>query len=551
MGKKKKIWIIVVVLILAAAGVAAWFLVPRQPQDEVFVYSYDMIGYVNNYQNGTESYGVVTTDRVQSIYVSESQQVTELLVYQGQQVQKGDVLYRYDTTLSDLELERKDLSIQQMEINLKNAEAELSSLQAMKPMVIPEVKEPNPDDTKIPSKATLGEIYNTSSGKGTLSSPYYVWLQSGTDITDTMIYRYLGTKSAQMTSPVYVVFRIAPSNGAEYTDEYGVIYQMVGRPVPSTASSGNETPTSSEPDTTGNTESGESTQPNGSSETEPSTTQPTIQETEKVIYMRFFTPSTSQEEEIIWNSGYTSSELESMRNEKAAQINQLKFDIKMGKAELEIMKKEADSGEVQAEFDGVVTSVLEPQNALEMNVPMIMVAGGGGFYVEGAVSELDLSTLQVGQKVTVTSWDNYMTYEGTIVEIGSYPSEDENYFSYGIANVSYYPYKVFIDESAELQEGTYVSMTYQPELEDGQGTMYLENAFLRTENGESYVYVRGADGLLEKRVVLAGDSSDGYMTEIIAGISETDYIAFPYGKEVVEGAPTVEGTWDDLYGYGY
>ena len=27
-----------------------------------------------------------------------------------------------------------------------------------------------------------------------------------------------------------------------------------------------------------------------------------------------------------------------------------------------------------------------------------------------------------------------------------------------------------------------------------------------------------------------------------------DFI-FPYGKTVVEGAPTVEGTWEDLYGY--
>ena len=266
----------------------------------------------------------------------------------------------------------------------------------------------------------------------------------------------------------------------------------------------------------------------------------------------FFNPSKNStvdttNDNIVWNSGYTYSELVSMRNEKQKEIDELAFQIKIGKAELKIMEKEADDGEVKAEFDGVVSSVLEPQNALEINAPMIKVTGGGGFYVEGAVSEMDLATIQVGQVVTVNSWDTYMTYEGTVVEIGQYPTEDGNYYSYGATNVSYYPYKVFIDESADLQEGYYVSMTYQSEPSE-EGVMYLENAFIHRENGESFVYIRGEDGLLVKQKIQTGDSSGGYMTEILSGLSETDYIAFPYGKEVVEGAPTAEGTFEDLYG---
>jgi hypothetical protein len=44
-------------------------------------------------------------------------------------------------------------------------------------------------------------------------------------------------------------------------------------------------------------------------------------------------------------------------------------------------------------------------------------------------------------------------------------------------------------------------------------------------------------------------STDGYMTPIHSGITEEDFVAFPYGKSVVEGAPTYEGTDQDLYGY--
>ena len=155
--------------------------------------------------------------------------------------------------------------------------------------------------------------------------------------------------------------------------------------------------------------------------TEPSDDIPSVNtKQEEFIDMRFFKPSTTTSvdttnDNIVWNSGYTYSELVSMRNEKQKEIDELTFQIKIGKAELKIMEKEADDGEVKAEFDGVVSSVLEPQNAIEINAPMIKVTGGGGFYVEGAVSELDLATIQIGQTVSVTSWDTYMTYEGTVV----------------------------------------------------------------------------------------------------------------------------------------
>lgn len=596
MAKKKKLWIPVIALILAAAVVAAYFLIPKTPQ-QVMVYSYDMVGYVNYYTGGSESYGMVTTDRVQTAYVTDTQQVTEIKVYQGQQVKKGDVLYLYDTTLSDLELERKSLSIEQMQLNLTSAKAELKALKAMKPMVLKDQTSNSntttqTDATKIPANAVEGKIYNADSGKGTQLRPYYVWIKTGTRVTEDMILNYLAQKDPQMTSATYVVFRVATRAGAAFTQEYGVCYQQVVRQVSggiTTASEtladvpalATETDESTEPTTESTeptdasteptTESTEPTDPStepttesteptteSTEPTDPSTdpTQPSTEptepvQTEKYIQMSFFQPGSVQQEdvedEIIWNSGYTSSELQTMRTEKQQEINELEFSIKMGKAEFEIMKKEADNGQVVAEFDGVVTTVLEPENAAELDSPMIKVAGGGGFYVEGSVSELDLSTIEVGQKVTVTSWDTYMTYEGTIAEIGSYPAENENNY-YGAANLSYYPYKVFIDETADLQEGYYVSMVYQTGTENEEGIMYLENAFLRTENGESFVYVQGADGLLEKRVVQIGEN-DGYMTQILSGLSETDLLAFPYGNEVQEGAPTVEGTWEDLYGY--
>jgi hypothetical protein len=143
------------------------------------------------------------------------------------------------------------------------------------------------------------------------------------------------------------------------------------------------------------------------------------------------------------------------------------------------------------------------------------------------------------------SWDTGMNYEGTIVEIGRFPLENQQYYYGGNQNVSYYPYTIFIDESAMLQDGFYVSMTLQ--AAEGKGSLYVDNAFLRSEGASNYVYVRGADGLLEKRIVQVGGSLWGSYTEIRSGLTAEDFLAFPYGNHVKEGAPTQEGTWEDLY----
>ena len=83
---------------------------------------------------------------------------------------------------------------------------------------------------------------------------------------------------------------------------------------------------------------------------------------------------------------------------------------------------------------------------------------------------------------------------------------------------------------------------------DAQHGVYLENPFIRTEGGRSYVYVRGEDGLLEQRFVTTGKSLWGSYMEILEGLSEEDLVAFPYGKNVKPGAETVESDLSVLYG---
>ena len=585
--KKSKLWIPITAIVLALAVIGGILLAPRLPKEEVAVFPVTMVGYTDYYSGSSESYGMVTTDKVQALYLSGTQTVTEILVYPGQEVKKGDVLFTYDTTLSDLAVERKELENQQLAVKLKTAQAELANLKKMKPIVYKPGSSSSPaktDYTKSPvDKSKLNTVYSTNTTGKSASSPLYFWLETNTSV-DRELIDSLFAQARNNYGYLYVVFQSSPSNRAntEFNVHTGVKFTKIYDPAPTVPTEPTETtpPTEStepaettpptqatdpteETPTVPPTEASQPTEPPAPSEapTEPSVESqpepPTEEEPTPALAnssfqysMIFFTPPSAPKEDngtVQWNDGYTSAELTAMKNDKQAEIKQLEFDIKVSKSELKIMQKEASDGKVLANFDGVVTDVQEPAAALEAGEPLMKVTGGGGYYVEGTVSELSLESLRIGQSVTVNSWDTGAVYTGKIVEIGAYPVEDQGY-SYNNQNDSFYPYKVFIDESANLKEGFYVSMTYQSP-EQAAGTLYLQNAFLRSEGNRSYVYVRNSENLLEKRYLECGVSTDGYMTPIYSGITEEDFVAFPYGKSIVEGAPTYEGTDQDLYGY--
>ena len=75
--------------------------------------------------------------------------------------------------------------------------------------------------------------------------------------------------------------------------------------------------------------------------------------------------------------------------------------------------------------------------------------------------------------------------------------------------------------------------------------------FVITENSKSYVYVKSAEGKLEKREVTTGRSLWGSYIEITSGLTMEDYIAFPYGKDIKEGADAVEAGIEELYSSMY
>ncbi len=788
MGKiKKTLIILAAVLVAGAGGFFGWKYYSSNNAAPVKVFPFNYVGMTEYWGDTRESYGPVTTDKIQTVFLSDTQTVSKILVKQDQQVKKGDLLMSFDTTLSQLELERKELEIQKKQMDLEEAQKELQRISWMAPMGTPPT-EPETEPTEPDLGRQLqGEFEAFRDGQHDGSSeatPFIAWIPEGKVLTPEFLQgkvrvtfactpaetevkvfsaeaesgaalvpgqdgTYLlspGTYSYQASAEGYETFQdtfqVDLASGAlrleitlepsatdpseteapteEPTNPEGPTETPTETPTenptqaPTEAPTENPTETPTENPTETPTQEpvaegvrveirstpqelrltvypadadaqsaiqpeadgsylllpGEyayqasadgyddaqgkftvpasgpytveitlnlsATQPSAAESTpaeteaetqatepptqaapateaptqEPPATQaaPELTGTEELVQFlallsedvsqpssglqppyyvvfkitrdnmlkgdilgwigvhvyadgsfSFFNasgiedfsipveptePVETEPEVDYFGSGYTYSQIQEMKKEQEQKIKDLDIQLKLAQSELKIMQKELSDGNIYAEQDGKVISLLTEEEAKLKSQPIIKLSSGGGYYIDATLSELERDLVKVGQEVTVNSWDTGMTYTGTVVSISDVPSSRNSYNGNNNPNASSYPFRVFVDESADLQAGNYVNVQYSSAEQSG---IYLEKPFLRTEDGQSVVYARGEDGLLERRVVTVGKSMGGYYVEIKSGLTEDDMVAFPYGKNVKPGVPTEEGDYSDMY----
>ena len=241
---------------------------------------------------------------------------------------------------------------------------------------------------------------------------------------------------------------------------------------------------------------------------------------------------------------YTQEELVSMIREQKLQIRETRLQIRESDLKLKAADRKLDGKIVKATMNGVV-KVAGTVDEGSADDGFIVISGAAGMYAEGTVNELSRDTIHVGDMLTGTSYENGASFTAKVTEISEYPaSGDDDGFSYGFgyssenSNASYYPFLAYIEDADDVTEG---SAELQFVKRQSSAGIYLENVYIRTdENGKSYVFIQGADGLLKKQYVKTGVSVYGSGWEILSGLREDDKIAFPYGKNVYEGASTVE-----------
>ena len=201
---------------------------------------------------------------------------------------------------------------------------------------------------------------------------------------------------------------------------------------------------------------------------------------------------------------------------------------------------------VTANMDGVVKTAGDPESPPTDGSPFITVSGTEGLYLKSGIKESRLGTISEGDIVTVTSWQTGGQYEAQIKSISPYP--DSSGMFDGDGSETYYPFTAVVtDKSAQMVNGEWVEVSYTSTNPNRpSNTLTVLKAFVREEDGKKYVYKRDENNKLKKQYIITGTLSDsGY--EVLEGLSESDWIAFPYGKNVKEGAKTREGSVRELY----
>ncbi len=503
--KWAKTLILTLLSIAVAGGGIYGVLLLIRGNEAVKVYALEDVGQYTSSGNA-QTEGIVTADRVQSVYISNTQEVTKIHVKEGQKVAVGDELITFDTTLTDLALERKDIAVRQLELDLEKARTERHNIECYH-LYDPNKTEPEPEEPTLKP----GNVGQPWKGSGSKESPLqYLW-NSECKLSDAFLSELAQTARKLETEQLYVVFETRRSDSTQGAVENAL--ELILTPV-------------------------------GEDDWSVVIITPDYDDTPEPIE----DAEEEEEEEDDGLPSYTWSELQNMRKEADRKIQQLEIDLAMARVELESVRHELESGTVKSTVNGVVKSVITVEEARSENAPLILVSGGGGYLVTGAMSETELEAMHVGDTVSVLSWENYETYEGTISSISEFPDTSNRYYHYseGNQNVSLYPFTVTIGEDAKLREGEYVQMSYNP---GGEGLGYfVQNPFVRSENGRSYVWAAGEKGL-EKRYVTTGSSLWGSYIQITGGIDGVQYLAFPYGRALRQGQKTETAGIDALYGY--
>ena len=244
----------------------------------------------------------------------------------------------------------------------------------------------------------------------------------------------------------------------------------------------------------------------------------------------------------IGGDGYTPEQIKELIEDKEQDIKECDLEIREAKLKLSQQQRVVDGKTVTATMDGTVVSLGSASgNGDSDDSYFLKIVNETGLFAKGSMNELSLQQIHVGDTISGQT-DSGMSFTAVIKEISQYPDSDgASYMSDSQnSNASYYPFYALIEDTEDIAEGDSATLQLSGGTINDPDAIYLEDYFIRTEkDGRNYVYMKGENGTLTKQYVTTGKKlSWGGGTEITSGLTKSDRIAFPYGDDVKEGAPT-------------
>ena len=234
---------------------------------------------------------------------------------------------------------------------------------------------------------------------------------------------------------------------------------------------------------------------------------------------------------------------------QSTQIELKEAELNLQAKEKELAQSEAvlENAEVTAPVDGRVTAINENgYDNYGQPLAYITIQQTGSFRIKGILNELQRGGIMEGSRMKILSrTDGDAVWYGTVtlVDYESPSQENENMMYYGgvsdsMTASSKYPFYVELENTDGLLLGQHVYMELDLGEEETPALSIGSFFVCYDDNGNPYVWAE-RNGKLEKRSVTVGQYNPMTDTlEILSGLSESDYIAFPDPELCAEGVPT-------------
>jgi len=498
---KKNTIKIILITIVSLCVVVGGIIVARNTVNSNKTVGVDPVdNYANTwYTRGTSGYGQIKQGGTSEITLDNSLLLESVYVKEGDIVKKGDKLLKYDSTQIKVSIESMRIAYEIEKNNLKKAEDLLAYYKTFTAYTKPSVSVKS-------VLSSVSKIEDAISGDGSSNSPYTFEVGVNTSVNGNVLkgagsvtlgstdnkaklnvyYTITGFSSSKIAC-VELTSNVSNFNIGDFisVDENGLV--------------------------------------NISLNTFPYGTITKLKDDAFPV-----------EEEIPYEKSLTDAEIKELIKSQEKTIATLKLNVAQAELDYRKIKASSDDGIIYSDVDGIVKSVAD-RKTLEDGKPFITITSVSGYVIETSISEYQLNDFKVGDTFEIMMWSTGNTYTATITEINNYPTFD-NYYSYDYSNnASNYLVYASLDCDDELNEWDGGEITFDNKNSDA--LFALQACFVREENGQSYVLVKGENNRLEKRFIKTGDIVDsGYYIEIIEGLSLEDEIAFPYGKQAVVGA---------------
>ncbi|QFJ55422.1 HlyD family efflux transporter periplasmic adaptor subunit [Pseudobutyrivibrio xylanivorans] len=498
----RRLLILLVIIGLIVAGLYVGYNY-KQGKKVAQVVPLENVAYTNFWGDAIQSYGQVTSEKAQMGYLPKGAEIQSVAVSEGEHVEEGQVILTVKKESKDIN--NKRLEIQKAEQALKVEQIKMARLE---------------NTTPAPEYVYSQDVTKTITYKSAVE--YYV--------KDGENFSYKGEE--EFTSGKVAV---------EYFTPDGKPSQMViFRKTNATDSEGkaefHEQTLSAEEDKDliRTSDKLEPKTLEGSFEYLRSTTYFDY-DTGKVVGEINYTLDGEVESERKVPDGMNAKQLAEAIAEEEDAIKKQDINLRKLQYELDTMVNSDDNGQVLATVSGTI-SKLQTANNFNYNQPFFIITATDNYFISGSIGEFYLDQVNIGDTVSISSWETGNSAEAVITSVSDTPEADGGNFwgGNGNSNSSNYQFKASFDKNAGIEIGSAVDINITPSGQESSG-LYIPNYLIKKDAAGSFVMRMNDAGTLEKTYVKIGKSLWGEMTEIKSGITETDCLAFPYGDGAKEG----------------